>query len=175
MSKQDKTQAAQDQADEYDGFARPGKVTARDTGEVFTVRNPLLFSDDQLLAYQKLHHRMNKCDRWPDTEVPEQRMKSIDPNGTQVDTLIGAHTRRGDYIEPYEEGGVLVEPLYEVQVAQIVLGDDYERFRAGGGSSRELVHVLSELRANTDKRVSGDPKSVGGGGVVDAVPAPDSQ
>lgn len=175
MSDDKALQAAQEQADNYGGFARSGKVTARDTGEVFTFRNPMCFSDDQLLAYQKLHHRMNQCDRWSDTEVPEQRMKSVEPGGQEVETLIGAHVRRGDYIEPYQEDGVMVEPLYEVQVAQIMLGDRYEKFRAGGGSSRELVEVLAELRREKDKRVSVDPKSDGDGGAVAAVPAADSQ
>lgn len=154
-------QAAQDQADEYGGFARAGKITARGSGEVFDVRNPLFFDDDMLTAYQALHHRMNQCDRWPDTEVPEQHVETAQPDGTVVKSHMGAHTRRGDYIEPYQENGILVDPPYEVQVAKIILGDKYDAFKAGGGSSRELAMVLQKLRERGEEREAADPKSVG--------------
>lgn len=173
-------QAAQEQADEYDGFARSGKITARKSGEVFTVPNPQFFDDDMLTAYQALHHRMNQCDRWPDTEVPEQHVETSQPDGTVVKSHIGAYTRRGEYIEPYQETGAdgvskLVDPPYEVQVAQIVLGDRYEAFKAGGGSSRELTMELAKLRDRGEEREAADPKSSGSAADSAAVAAGDSQ
>ncbi|GJJ22281.1 hypothetical protein [Mycolicibacterium mageritense] len=177
----DSLKDAQEQADTYDGFARSATITARKSGEVFTIGNPLFFDDDQLAAYQALHHRMNQCDRWPDTEIPEQSIESTDPNGATVKTHNGAHVRRGDYIEPYQEtdkDGVtrLVDPPYEVQVAKIVLGEeDYARFKAGGGSSRELTMKLQKLRERVEEREAADPKSVGGAADSAAVAASDSK
>ncbi|AEN79876.1 tail assembly chaperone [Mycobacterium phage PhancyPhin] len=159
MTDTDKATAeAQEQADTYDSFARSGEITALN-GDVFTVRNPLFFNVDQLTAYNRLHHRMNQCDRWPDVEKPEQRMKSRQPDGTEVETFVGAHTVRGDYIEPYQENGILVEPPYEVQVCKIVMGDEeYEKFAAAGGSPREVVELVKELRSGVVKRADADSK-----------------
>jgi len=159
---------AAEQATEYGGFARSAKIVARRSGEEFEVRSPLLFDDDQLIAYQRLHHLINQCDRWPDTQVPEQRIVSKRENGEEVETYIGAHTRRGEFIEPYQKDGELIDPPYEIQVAQIVLGDDYERFRAGGGSSRELVQLLAEMRIAAENRVAGDSKSADGDDLLEA-------
>lgn len=167
-------QQAQDQAEQHGSFARSAKVRA-DDGTEFTVRNPLYFHEDQLTAYHELHHRMNKCDRWPDIEKPEQRMETSQPDGTVVKTFIGAHVQRGDYIEPYQEDGMLVTPPYEVQVSKIALGEEeYGKFKAAGGSPREVVDLLAELRRGIANRVESDSKSDGGGRVLAAVPAPDS-
>ena len=62
-----------------------------------------------------------------------------------------------------------------MQVAQIVLGDKYDEFEAAGGSPRELVEMLAELRRGVTKRVDADPKSDGGGRVLASIPTPDSQ
>lgn len=173
--------AAQEQANEYDGFARSGTIVARKSGETFTIPNPMFFDDDQLAAYQALHHLMNQCDRWPDTEIPEQSIESVDPNGAKVKTHNGAHVRRGDYIEPYQQtdkDGVtrLIDPPYEVQVAKIVLGEeDYARFKAGGGSSRELTMVLAKLRERVEEREAADSKSAGGSAGSAVVAAADSE
>lgn len=167
-------QQAQEQADEHVSFLRSKDITT-ETGAVFKVRNPMFFKASQLSEYNKLHHRMNHCDRWPDEQAPEQRMKSVQPDGTEVETFIGARIVKGDYIEPYQEDGVLVDPPYEVQVAQIVLGDKYDEFEDAGGSPREVVELLAELRRGVTKRVDADPKSDGGSGVLAVVPTPDSQ
>lgn len=168
-------QKAQDQADEYNGFARSKKVKA-ENGEEFTVRNPMFFKAPQTVAYNQLHHRINKCDKWPDAQAPEQRMRSVQPDGTEVETFIGARVIPGEYIEPYQEDGVLVEPPYEIQVARIALGDEqYEKFEEAGGSPREVVEVLAELRRGVQKRADADDKSVGSVSVLAAVPSPDSQ
>ncbi|MDV7228747.1 hypothetical protein R4531_22815, partial [Mycolicibacterium fortuitum] len=165
---------AEAQANEHQSFARSATITT-DDGQKFTVRNPLYLSASQLVAYNELHHRINKCDRWPDVDQPEQKMKTVQPDGTEVETYIGARTIRGDYIEPYQENGVMVNPPYEIQAAMIVMGDKYDAFEAAGGSPREVVELLAELRRGVQKRVDADPKSDGRGGVLAAVPAPDSQ
>lgn len=168
-------QNAQDQADEQQSFARSAKITT-ESGVEFTVRNPLFFNASQSAAYNKLHHRMNHCDRWPDTEQPEQRMKSVQPDGTEVETYIGARTIRGDFIEPYQEDGVLVDPPYEVQAARIAMGDgEYDKFEAADGSPYQVTLLLRDLRQGVQKRADADPKSVGGDGVLAAVPTSDSK
>lgn len=165
---------AEAQANEHQSFARSATITT-DDGQKFTVRNPLYLSASQLVAYNKLHHRINKCDRWPTIEQPEQTMKSRQPDGTETEMHTGARTIIGEYIEPYQEDGVMVDPPYEIQAAQIVLGDQYEKFDAAGGSPREVVELLAELRRGVTKRADADPKSDGSGGVLAAVPAPDGQ
>ena len=175
MSDDKTTEAAQEQADEYRSFVRSAKVVAGN-GQEFTVRNPMFFTASQSAAYNKLHHRMNKCDRWPDTEKPDQSMKSVQPDGTVVETHIGAHVVRGDFIEPYQEDGELVEPPYEVQAARIAMGDsEYEKYEAADGAPYQVVKLIRELRDGVQRRVDDDSKSDGGRGVLAAVPAPDSQ
>ena len=172
----DSLKDAQEQADTYDGFARSGKIVAPGSGEEFTFRNPVFFGDDQLAAYQALNHLMNQCDRWPDTEIPEQSVESTDLSGATVKTHRGAYVSRGDYIEPYQKDGELIDPPYEVQVAKIVLGeDDYARFKAGGGSSRELTMVIKKLRERVEEREAADSKSAGGAADSAAVAASDSK
>ncbi|MCV7255345.1 hypothetical protein H7J86_24585 [Mycobacterium hackensackense] len=175
---EDQDKNAQDQADANNSFARSATITTEEN-VTFTVRNPLFFNAKQLTAYHKLHHRMNQCDRWPDTEQPERRVFTQQPDGTKIESYTGAHVVRGDYIEPYQETGEdgithLVDPPYEIQVCQIVLGDKYQEFEDAGGSPGELVQLLKDLRSGLVKRADADDKSVGSASVLAAVPTPDS-
>lgn len=165
---------AEAQANEHRSFARSATITTED-GQEFTVRNPMYLTAAQLTAYNALHHRINKCDRWPSIEQPEQTMKSRQPDGTETEMHTGARTVIGDYIEPYQENGVMVSPPYEIQAAMIVLGGQYEKFEAAGGSPREVVELLAELRRGVQKRADVDPKSVGSDSVLASVPTPGSQ
>ena len=179
MAKRNKDEQAQDQADANESFARSMPITTED-GPVFQVRNPLFFNAKQLKAYSALHYRINHADRWPDRNVPEQRMVSQEKDGTKVETFVGAHVQRGDFIEPYQEtdehGTVtMIDPPYEIQMSMIVLGDEYEQFEESGGSPRELVELLKQLREGVANRVDADPKSVGSPGVLEAGPETDSQ
>ena len=165
MAKGNKDKQAQDQADSNESFARSAPITTED-GSVFQVRNPLFFNATQLKAYTALHYRINHCDRWPDRHIPEQRMVSQEKDGTKVETSVGAHVQRGDYIEPYQETSedgtvTLVDPPYEIQMSMIVLGDDYQKFEDAGGSPRELVDLLKQLREGIANRADADPKSLG--------------
>lgn len=157
-----KTVEAQEQADEFGGFARSAKVVARKTGEEFTVPSVILLDDDQLVAYEELHHKLNQCDRYHDTEQPLQRFVTKNPDGTEVETEIGAHTIRGDFIQPYQKDGELVKPPYSIQLAIIFWGQEgYDRFKAGGGRSAEIPEKLRELNAAMQERLASDSKSAG--------------
>lgn len=158
----DPVQEAREQADEYTSFIRSGKVKAHKTGKEFTIPSLQLLDDDQQVAYNKLMHTLNQCDRWPDTEVPERTVKQTDPDGTVTETTIKRHTMTGDFISPYQKDGELVEPPYNIAMAQILLGDQYDQFKAGGGKSAEVVEELMRLRVETVKRQASDPKSGGG-------------
>lgn len=161
---------AREQADEHDGFLRSGKVKARESGEEFTIPNLLLLDDDQQEKYDDLIHRLNQCDRHPDVEIPEQIVpqrvvKSTDPETGEVtettvaEHVIPARTVRGDFIEPYQKDGVRVTPSYNIQIAQILLGDKYEAFKEGGGRSADVRMELLRMRRETEERARNDSKS----------------
>ena len=152
---------AREQADEADSFIRSGKVTAHKTGKEYTFPSLDLLDDDQSVAYNKLMHTLNQCDRWPDTEVPARTVKQTDADGTVTETTVEAHTLRGDIMSPYQKDGELIEPPYNIAMAQILLGDDYDEFKTGGGKSAEVVEELFRIRADRVKRQTDDPKSSG--------------
>jgi hypothetical protein len=159
MSKQDQLEVAREQADEYASFAQSAKIKAPKTGEEFTVPNLLLLDDEQQAAFEKLQHMVNKCDRYPDTVVPEREVESTDEDGTVTKTKIAAHTMPGDFIQPYQKDGELLDPPYTVQLAKILLGEEqYEKFKAGGGSSQQLNLLLRKMRQDTEERAKADPK-----------------
>jgi hypothetical protein len=115
-----------------------------------------------VLFRSRLHHRLNQCDRYPDVEQPKQRFVHKNPDGTEVETESGAHTVRGDFIQPYQTDGELFEPPYSIQLAVIFWGEDgYTRFKDGGGRSAEIPEKLQELNRETQKRMAADSKSVG--------------
>jgi hypothetical protein len=156
------TAEAQEQADEVGGLARSAIIKAHKTGEEFVIPSVLLLDDDQLIAYEKLHFEVNQCDRLPDDVRPEQSFVSKDPNGTVVETKTGAHTVRGDFIQPYQKDGVRMHPPYSIQLALIYWGEDgYAKFKAGGGRSAEIPTKLNELNLEITKRMADDSKSAG--------------
>lgn len=155
----DPVQDAREQADEYGSFIRSGKVKAHKSGEVFTFPSLRLLDDDQQVEYNKLQHTLNQCDRWPDTEVPERTIKQTDADGTVTETTVKAHTVRGDFMTPYQKDGKLIEPPYNIAIAQLLLGDRYEEFKQSGGRSAELVEELMRMQSESLKRQSSDPKS----------------
>lgn len=158
------TAQAQEQADEVGGLGRSAKVVAHKSGETFTVPSVLLLDDDQLVAYEELHHKLNQCDRYPDAKQPAQRFVHKNPDGTEVETEIGEHTQRGGFIQPYQKDGELITPPYSIQLAVIFWGDDgYQRFKAGGGRSAEIPEKLGEINGATVKRMADDSKSAASG------------
>jgi hypothetical protein len=166
------TAEAQEQADEHGGLGRSAKITAHKSGEEFIVRNVIMLDDDELVAYEKLHFLMNQCDRHPDFDSPAQRFVHKTPEGTVTETETGAHTQRGDFIQPYQKDGVLIEPPYSIQMAIIQWGTEgYARFKAGGGRSAEIPDKMRQLNTEMQRRVNSDSKSDGGS--VDLAPSTD--
>lgn len=167
---------AQEQADQFGGFARSATIVAPKSKEKFVVPSVLLLDDDQLTAYEKLHFDLNQCDRYPDVEQPRQKFVHKNPDGTEVETEIGAHTQRGQFIQPYQKDGELITPPYSIQLAKIFWGEDgYAKFKAGGGRSAEIPQKLQELNEQVQERTASDSKSAGGAVDLEPVPAPDSQ
>lgn len=163
-------EAAREQADEYASFAASGHVTAHKSGKKWDIPSLLLLDDDQLIEYQKLQHKLNQCDRWPDVEVPRRQIKRTEADGAVFETNIDGHTERGDFIQPYQKGGELISPPYEIQMALIFWGKDgYERFKAEGGRSSEIPLELRRMKRETDRRSTEDPFPDDGDGVVAAV------
>lgn len=161
---------AREQADEHDGFLRSGKVKARKTGKVYTIPNLQLLDDDQQQAYDRYIHELQQCDRYPDVQVPERTIKTTDPEtGEVTETTIAGHTLRGDFIEPYQKDGKLIEPPYNVRLTQILLGDKYEEFKNGGGRSADVRQELLRMKRETEERVRNDSKSRDGAGAVEDV------
>lgn len=157
-----KTAEAQEQADEAGGFGRSAKVVAHKTGEEFIVPSVVLLDDDQLIAYEALHHGLNQCDREPDFESPEQQFVNKKPDGSVIETKTGGYTQRGGFVQPYQKDGKLVTPPYSIQLAVIFWGEtDYKRFKEGGGRSAEIPEKLRQLNAEMQERTAADSKSVG--------------
>jgi hypothetical protein len=168
-----KLDEAQEQADEYGGDFRSATITTK-SGKKFTVPSVVLLDDDQLIAYEKLHHELNQCDRYPDIQQPSQRFVSKNADGTEVITEVSAHTVRGDFIQPYQKDGVLIEPPYSIQLAHIFWGEEgYAKFKAAGGHSAEIPTKLLELNAALADRKAADSKSADGAVVLDEVPEGD--
>lgn len=175
----DNLQEARDQADEHNSFVRSGRVKAHKTGEWFTIPSLLLLDDDQQAEYNKMIHRLNQCDHHPEVHIPEQQVperviKVTEPDGTVNETTVAAHTIPartvpGDFIEPYQKDGALIEPPYNVQIAQILLGDDYERFKKGGGRSSDVRLELLRMKRESEERANADSKSVDSSAPVETV------
>ncbi len=160
--------AATEQADEFDGLLRPLKITVGD--RVFEVPHPNMLDDDAQELFESLQWEANQCDRWPDVEVPENIIRLKD--GTT--TTIGAHTARGDFIQPYQKDGVRMTPGYNIRLAQILLGDkQYKIFKAAGGRSNQVAIELSRRARELRERQSSDPKSDGGDRRLASVPDTD--
>jgi hypothetical protein len=153
---------AREQADEFGGFARSGKVKD-ETGKEYTFPSLLLLSDKQQEAYDELQHTLNHCDRWPDRQIPKRMIKQTDPDGTVTETTVEAHTVPGDFMSPYEKDGERIKPAYSIAIAQILLGKQYEEFEKNGGKSAELVEELKRMQQRTAERQAADSKSVGSG------------
>lgn len=162
------TAAAQEQADEADGFGRSATVVAHKSGEEFIVPSVVLLDDDQLIAYEKLHHELNQCDREPDFQSPEQQFVNKKPDGSVIETKTGGYTQRGGFIQPYQKDDVLIEPPYSIQLAIIFFGEDgYKRFKAGGGRAAEIPEKLRQLNTEMQERMAADSKSAGRSGDLD--------
>ncbi|SRX93560.1 hypothetical protein MSP7336_01799 [Mycobacterium shimoidei] len=159
---------AAEQADEYDSFVKPIRIRTK-SGKVFEVPHPTQLDDEQQEAFDELQYEANQCDRWPDVEVPETT--TTHPDGSV--TVIPKHIERGDFISPYQKGGVRMRPGYNIRLAKIYFGDRYEEFKAAGGRSNDLALALRRAADEMRERQAADSKSAGGGVSVEKVPNTD--
>lgn len=156
---------AREQAAEYFGFTASVFIQV-DSGKVFEIPNPGLMDDDQLERWEDLRFRLEKCDREPDTEVPEQRLD----NGA----VIPAHTIEGDVLTPYRINGELLKPPYNVQLAIVLFGEEgYKEYKAGGGASSQITLEWARMNKEYQERVADDPKSGGSVSPLEIVPSRD--
>ena len=86
----------------------------------------------------------------------------ITKDGATIRTA--AHTRPGDFIQPYQKGGVRMMPSYNIRLAKIFLGseENYEAFKKAGGRSNEIALALTERSRQQARRLLADPKSDAG-------------
>lgn len=154
------TQEAKEQAAEYFGFAASVYVRGK-SGEVWEIPNPGLLDDDQQERWEELQFLLEDCDRKPDIEVPE---RTLDDG-----TVIPARTIPGDLKTPYRINGELLKPSYNVRLAMALFGDEYEDFKADGGSGNQVALEWARMNREYMERVEADSKSDGGASSVEAV------
>lgn len=158
-----------EQAAEADGDFAPLTIKTK-SGKTFTIPDANLLDDDQQEAFDDLRYEANQCDRWPDREVPEEVITAKD--GSAIRTA--AHTRPGDFIQPYQKDGKRLTPSYNIRLAKIFLGSEevYEEFKKAGGRSNEIALALTERSRQQARRQLADPKSDAGDS--DASPVSDA-
>lgn len=168
---------AADQAKAYDSVFAPRQLTL-DDGTVIEVPphpNLRMLDDDALAAWDQLWFELESYDHH-EVSLPERTVKDAD--GTEM--VLPAETRQGALKVPYRktdpETGktVLMDPPYEVRVAQIALGADYETLRAGKvkgarGAARHVWALWNAQGLDLTERQAADPKSVGRADGVEAV------
>ena len=174
---------AAEQAKAYDSVFAPRELTL-DDGTVIEVPphpNLRMLDDDALAAWDQLWFELESYDHHEVT-LPERVVKDAD--GTEM--VLPPETRQGALKVPYrktdpETGkSVLLDPPYEVRVAQIALGDDYATLRAGtvGGKRGAARHVWALWNAqgfDLTERQAADPKSVDRADGLEAVAPADRQ
>ena len=182
----DAPREAREQAEEYDSPFAGGKITLDNGDDIEVPPHPnLRMLDDEALAeYDKLELALESYDRHPDIRVPEQKI--YDKFGNHVSTIPAEpEPRPGPLKTPYrktDEDGteVLMDPPYNVRVAQIALGPDYEKLRAGlidgrRGSARDVWRIWNEQGQKAVERQNSDRFRNEGAGGVEKVSTPDSE
>lgn len=177
---------AADQAAEYDGTFASTELKLDDGTVIIVPPHPNLrmFDDDGLAKLERLNLLLEDYDRHPEVYIPEQRVKDRAGN----DITLPAETRPGPVknnphrkTDPDTEVVTVLDPPYEVQVAQFALGEeDYARLRAGKvngrrGSAADVWRVWNEQGAKIAKRRKTDSKSDGSARGVAPVATPDSE
>lgn len=174
---------AADQAKAYDSVFAPRELRL-DDGTVIEVPphpNLRMLDDDALAAWDELWFELESYDHHEIT-LPERTV--TDADGTEM--TLPAETKQGGLKVPYRRTDpntgktALLNPPYEVRVAQIALGDDYATLRAGtvGGKRGAARHVWALWNAqgfDLTERQAADPKSVDRADGVEAVAPADSQ
>lgn len=174
---------AREQASEYSSAFAPTPLKLDDGTVIEVPPHPSLrmLDDEALAAYEKLEFELESYDRHPEVVVPEETV--YDPETKQVKMVLPATTRPGQLKVPYrktnpETGEVeLLDPPFNVQVAQIALGDDYGVLRAGKiggkrGSAAAVNRIWNEQGTRIAERQAADSKSVASTVDGASVPAP---
>lgn len=157
------TEDARDQANEFDGFTAD-EIYTTPTGVKFVVPNVGLLDDDQQERFDQLNFTFSKCDKVPDREIPGRTVTAKDPDGTEVVTEYPPNVLKGEgFLQPYQTGGELVVPNYNIQLVTALLGEDgYQEFKAAKGKSSEFADQVKKLAEKLAEREKSDPKSEGG-------------
>ncbi|MEE3066566.1 MAG: hypothetical protein VYA67_21935 [Actinomycetota bacterium] len=175
---------AREQAKEYKSQFAPIDLKL-DSGDVIEVPPEprfRLLDDDALMELDRLHLDLESYDRHDDYVIPEQTIKNAAGN----EIKLPEERRQGALKEPYRKTdpttneAVLMDPPYQVRVAQIALGEDYAKLRAGlvngkRGSAADVWRIWNEASREIAERERNDSKSSGGAGVLEGVPASDSE
>lgn len=170
MPNQNSIQDAKEQAAEYFGFA--ASVQIKVGNEIFEIPNPGLLDDDQQDRWDELQFELEKCDKMPDVEHPEQKIpertvKNEDGSETIIPAqTIPAWTEKGDFYKPYRKTDAdgntkLLKPNYNTRLAMAIFGDRYEAFKKAGGSGSQISLEWAKMNQEFQKRVESDPKSEG--------------
>ncbi|OMC02176.1 hypothetical protein [Mycolicibacterium fortuitum] len=181
-------EAAKAQAAEYFGFiaSETIELTLEDgTTKTFEVPNPALFDDEQQERWNQLQFEIQQCDRLPDIEIPDHKLRHkvthVDGEEVRVgdeitggtvrveesETFIPARTIRGQLITPYqrtgEDGKVeLMTPGYDARTAIALWGEEgYAVFKANGGNSRLIGLIWNRMTRDAAEREAADSKSDG--------------
>lgn len=166
-------QEARDQAAEFFGFTASVKIEAG--GKVFEIPNPSVLDDDQQERYDDLKDLINQCDkttvkvpivREAEVEVYSEDGKLLERRREQQ--LVG-HEEIEQPVMPYALDGKRIRPAYSIQLAQAILGDDYQAYKAGGGRSSQINLEWTKMQQQWTKRLSEDSKSPDGSAGVEAV------
>lgn len=175
--------AAAEQAKAYQSPFAPRELVL-DDGTVIEVPphpNLRMLDDDALAEWDQLWFDLESYDHHEVT-LPERTV--TDKDGTEM--VLPAETKQGGLKVPYrrtdpDTGKVtLLDPPYEVRVAQIALGQDYAVLRAGKvngrrGAARHVWAVWNAQSMDLTERQAADPKSVDRADGVEAVAATDRQ
>jgi hypothetical protein len=174
---------AAEQAKAYDSPFAPRELIL-DDGTVIEVPphpNLRMLDDDALAAWDQLWFDLEGYDHH-EVNLPERTVKDAD--GTEM--VLPPETRQGALKVPYRRtdpetgNAALLNPPYEVQVAKIALGENYDILRAGTingkrGAARHVWAVWNTQGLDLTERQAADPKSVGRADGVAAVASADSE
>lgn len=169
---------AQEQAKAYNSIFAPRELTLDDGTVIEVPPHPRLrmLDDDVLATLEELDFETESYDRGPEVYIPEQKVKDRAGN----DMVLAAETRPGPLLLPYRKDGKLIKPPYSVRVAEVALGDDYLKLRAGKvdghrGSAADVWRIWSEQSLEVTEREGSDTKSDGSTDDLADVPTPDGK
>lgn len=131
---------ARAQAADYLGMLASVEIEVKG-GKVFEVPNPSLLDDEQQGRYDALQFSLEALDRWPDVK---------DADGNVI--------RRGEPLEPHRtKEGELVEH-YNIRLARVLFGDEYDQFRDGGGRGNDVATIWFQMQKKLSEQAKTDPK-----------------